>query len=421
MTESSKPFVRFGADWRSITPADAAKVPLAVADLSGTLHTVRDVKGNTPLHLAAAHSESPEVIAALMQAGANPNCENNIWDRETPFTLAVRHENLKIVTAMIDAGYTPDIFWVANNVDSPEMVCAIAGEMGIDWQGEYNDAGHTPLQCAVLAKNPAAVKGFINAAGIVDAGFYLSDEMGGGTMLHFAVENYADRETVKALIDAEVGVNYLDLYGRTPLDDAEGHDLWDVAEELREAGGYTCDESAGVCFGVNWKTAVPGDVSGINHDDRGGDFFGAPIHWAARYCPNPAVIDALVASGADVNLEYRNSTKQPLYCAVVWGNAPVVAPLIKAGANADYSNSKGETLLHIAINLGHHEVIIALAKAGADVNGINNNGETPLDMADACLADESEAKNALVAAGAMYAVDIPRVNLSDVIEKIFKD
>ncbi|WOV90203.1 MAG: ankyrin repeat domain-containing protein [Candidatus Zeuxoniibacter abyssi] len=42
-----------------------------------------------------------------------------------------------------------------------------------------------------------------------------------------------------------------------------------------------CDWKTRTCFGINWKTAAPADVAGINVNSRneGGD---TPLHWAVE-------------------------------------------------------------------------------------------------------------------------------------------
>ena len=95
---------------------------------------------------------------------------------------------------------------------------------------------------------------------------------------------------------------------------------------------FGCDDP--VYFGVNWKTATSTDVSGVDvhAQGEGGD---TPLHKAALYSQNQAVIEALLSAGADVNAR-DVSGDTPLHVAAGYGgglnNAEV---LVKAGANVN--------------------------------------------------------------------------------------
>ncbi|MGI9337452.1 MAG: ankyrin repeat domain-containing protein [Gammaproteobacteria bacterium] len=301
MTTLLKSSVCFGVDWATIPPEVAAKVPLSIADAGGGMHIVKDREGNTPLHWAAIHS-SPEVVAALTKAGASPNEENNDGDtplhlvvahsknmevidalagagaehrennnEETPLMMAVEYDNVELAEALIEASYqTPrppralgeekeldgyigrtgtSIFWIAKNVGSAEIAEAAAHYVEVMTYfgiGMYlllrNEDDYTPLQCAVLADNAAAITGFICVWEHYQAWQHVYDnkvEQGAfdDPILHFAVSNGAECETVKALIDAGVDVNCLDRGGRTVLDCVESDDSDDdVAKVLVAAG-----------------------------------------------------------------------------------------------------------------------------------------------------------------------------------------
>ena len=77
----------FDADaWKDATVIDVA-LCLVVTDVNA-----RDEDGYTPLHRAARWTENPEVIIALLDAGADGTAVNH--DGETPFDLAQDNEAL---------------------------------------------------------------------------------------------------------------------------------------------------------------------------------------------------------------------------------------------------------------------------------------------------------------------------------------
>lgn len=423
MTTLLKSSVCFGADWKNATAEVALKVPLTVADASGNLHTVKDRDGNTPLHWAATHS-SPQVIAALTDAGASPNEQNNDGDTplhyaaayckdgdivvamvveeddlleennkgQSPFMLAAAHKNTNVIYAFCKAEWTTGaladaLSHIASCVHSGDAAYYMCRQVAKD---EWLDilSCDTPLQWAVSADNTEAAVGFMmydgenegeddtNLYGIRIPFFCEWTSSDGDSILHFAAAEGASCKMMETLLDeGRVNVNHIDEDGRTPLDIAisEGHK--ELAECLREWGGYTCDESAGVCFGVDWKTATPEQVRKLNHNNRGGVFHGAPIHWAARFCPNPEVITALATSGADVNEDsykvkldewwHRYDQNKPIHWAARHNNPAVIGALVGAGADVNAENEDGEFPLDIADERGDAEVRRALIKSGA--------------------------------------------------------
>ena len=62
--------------------------------------------GRTPLHFAAFHNESPAAIAVLVEAGADPNAQDN-W-RETPLHRAAWNtKNPAVIVALLEGGADP--------------------------------------------------------------------------------------------------------------------------------------------------------------------------------------------------------------------------------------------------------------------------------------------------------------------------
>ena len=89
--------------------------------------------------------------------------------------------------------------------------------------------------------------------------------------------------------------------------------------------------------------ATPSDSRSGANPKTGNKHGETPLHWAAAFSPNPAVIAALLDAGAD--LEARGSWgKMPLHRAAESNKNPaVIAALLDAGAN-----HVGNTPLHHA-------------------------------------------------------------------------
>lgn len=96
------------------------------------------------------------------------------------------------------------------------------------------------------------------------------------------------------------------------------------------------------------------------------------------------VVEALLKAGVPADDDLTREMT-PLMLAINLeepGYSDVVDLLIGAGANVSYvSGDQGETPLHYAAWKGDPSVCFRLLKAGADVNKKNTRGETPLAVA----------------------------------------
>ena len=92
-----------------------------------------------------------------------------------------------------------------------------------------------------------------------------------------------------------------------------------------------------------------------------------PLHLAARYNENPAVIEALIAAGAKVR-EDDSSDQTPLHFAARYNENPAVADaLIAAGAKVEEGDDDNYTPLYYATNENPNPAVAeALRAAGAD-------------------------------------------------------
>ncbi|XP_055998778.1 uncharacterized protein LOC125653998 isoform X1 [Ostrea edulis] len=90
-----------------------------------------------------------------------------------------------------------------------------------------------------------------------------------------------------------------------------------------------------------------------------------------------SIMEELVKAGADVNLQDRRGNT-PLIAACKGGHVSIVEELVKAGADVNLQNDYGNTPLIAACKGGHVSVVEELVKAGADVNLQNDYGNTPL-------------------------------------------
>ena len=116
-----------------------------------------------------------------------------------------------------------------------------------------------------------------------------------------------------------------------------------------------------------------------------------PLHYAAKYNKNPAVIETLLKAGADPMARGGQVEYTPLHYAAGYNKNPaVIETLLKAGAEVNAGGSIENTPLHSAAGANKNPAVIEiLLKAGAEVNAQQSNGKTPLH--DAALHNENPA------------------------------
>jgi len=107
------------------------------------------------------------------------------------------------------------------------------------------------------------------------------------------------------------------------------------------------------------------------------------LHWAAM--KNDAELtETLLYAGANVKAATRIGAYTPLLLAAKYGSGAVIAPLVKAGADANGATSNGTTPLMFAAASGDVEAVRALVDAGANVNAHESvRGLTPAMFAAA--------------------------------------
>src|SRR5262245_22484502 len=107
------------------------------------------------------------------------------------------------------------------------------------------------------------------------------------------------------------------------------------------------------------------------------------LHWAAMK-NDVDLVQTLLFAGANARATTRIGAYTPLLLAAKSGNADVIAPLAKAGADVDAATSNGTTALMFAAASGNIAAVEALTERGADVNARESvRGLTPAMFAAA--------------------------------------
>jgi ankyrin repeat protein len=114
------------------------------------------------------------------------------------------------------------------------------------------------------------------------------------------------------------------------------------------------------------------------------------IHYCAREGRGEAV-QRLLAAGVSAD-ERNEAGETPLHAAADGGQVAVVEALLARGADVNAAEAEqGQTALHYAAALDHGAVALALVRAGASLQAADAAGETPLDICSAELAGQLRA------------------------------
>ena len=387
----------------------------------------KDKEGYTVL-IRAVHYNNIDAVNVLLGAGADVNVKNNIG--ETALTSAMQYgTNLQIIRTLLKAGADVNVqneygktalMKIISKIDEDDDhldVIKTLIEAGADINVKDNN-GMTALMSAVYEGKEEVVNFLLKAGAninikdncdrtaliiaftayifrnnIVDmllkAGADVNDKALIGndkcywSLLMWAAWN-GNKKFVKRLIEAGSDVNIRDEYGRTPLMAASWSYRIEIMNMLLENGAD-----------INMK-----DNTGRKALDRkiiSDEEFN-------KFCENRPVQDIVEAinSGCNVNLKDKNS--ETLLMKAVWRNdIDIVAVLIKAGADVNSRDNRGNTALMYTYSNNNKpnniEIIALLLKAGADINAKNDFGETALtNAAKFCL--NSDVIIALLKAGA---------------------
>ncbi len=285
-----------------------------------------DDHGTFPLEMSLTQSTPDErIVLRLIRAGADvTRMTSGGWcgvnNVQTPMLhLAVGSDLPRVVRELMKRG--APVSWRTSRGHTPTHFARSAGILnllkpaGADLEATDGD-GHTPLAVAIDPSDPARARMFIEAGARIDA------RCRHGTVLHHAVQENS-MELVRELVNRGADLEATDGDGETALQVA-------------------CHQSAAEGEGI------------------------------ALF---------LLARGARARVG-KDLWDTPLYRSVTKGRARVVRALLEHGADVHARDECGWTSLHQAcLNFRGLDVIEALVEAGADVRAMTDEGRTPLESA----------------------------------------
>jgi ankyrin repeat protein len=304
-------------------------------DVSGVIGAI-EVSDSSVLHQATQNGNL-EIVAALVEAGADINKEN--FDKETPLFMAVTAGNVELITYLVEKGAAID--HVNHELFTPLLVSVFNGDLDttkvlIDLGANVNPLPEFPGQAITI-------------------------------MLGNVGADYQEEilPLLELLIEAGADVNKPASNGWTALIYAIAADLDAVATLLLEKGKADpnlVQENAGMPM---YEAAKKSDGAFLkmllvhNGNPNAGEGFAKPI-FAAANGGGEDTVQTLIDAGADIEVAAPNG-QTPLFFSLN-NDLEITETLLKAGANKDAKDNDGKTVLDWATKDENEDVLELLAK-----------------------------------------------------------
>ena len=343
--------------------------------------------GQTAL-MTLARTSNLEAAKLLISHGANVNVVER-WHEQTPLMWAAAESQPAMVKLLLDHGARPDARSLLNHW--PRMVTA-------EPRAQQREVGGlTPLLYAARQGCLECVKLLLDHHAAVD----LPDPEG-VTPLIMAVSNF-HFDVGAYLVSRKANVNTWDWWGRTPLYEAVdlntiphgGRPDRPSLDNTTSAKMIEALLDAGANPNAQLKLFPPFRAVG---PDRGADLMltigATPLLRAAKAGDTEAV-RLLLDHGANPNLPNLQGITPVMAAAGLGSNEidtrgrfknqpdqiAAIDLLVKAGADVNAHDGRGQTALHGAALFGYDDVIKDLVAHHADINAKDAKGMTPLDSA----------------------------------------
>ncbi|KUM58892.1 hypothetical protein ACN42_g8256 [Penicillium freii] len=315
---------------------------------SGFLVNSQNKRGDSPLHLAAAHG-SLEMVILLCQWGSRTTKSN--CDGCTPLYRASQNGHLEVVKFLYEHGADTDIHTAAEGGWTPLCAASDSGRLEIvkflyDHRANVHTAtnnGWTPLYAALDSGHLEIVK-FLCEHG-ADVHTATKDSW---TPL-CAASDSGYLEIVKFLYEHGADVHTATKDGWTPLYAASDSGHLEIVKFLYEhrADVHTATKDGWTPLG------------------------------AASYSEHLEIVKFLCEHGADVHTATKDGWT-PLGTASYSGHLEIVKFLCEHRADVHTATKDGWTPIYAALSNGYLEVVKFLYQHGADVRTATKNGITPI-------------------------------------------
>lgn len=406
---------------------------------------VNAVEGDGATALAwAAHRDDVTAAGLLLRAGANPKLANAYG--VTPLALACVNRSAAMVRTLLDAGADPNqTQWTGETAlhrcartGSVETVRLLLGR-GARVDAVEERQGHTPLMRAIGGKHVEVVRALLQSGADVHA-----RSKGGYTPLLFAAQE-GDLESARLLLASGARVNEQTRRGPEARRDLVGGECIEttnpgsrapndppcfVPDEnptplmMAAASGHEAVALLLLEHGADAKVTDAWGWTALHHAIPEGwnamsGFLFRPFHDPIRRPNMPALVDALLARGADPNARvtrrfsrlamftFRENSPvggTPFVLAAAAGDVGIMRRLLKAGADPALTLDDGTSALMLAAGAKRladgasqeHspeeaaralEAVTLLVDLGAGLNAPDRGGQTALHHAASVRAD----------------------------------
>ncbi len=285
--------------------------------------------GMTALHWSALNDQL-DIVETLIFAGATLQPATRVGGY-TPLHLASRAGNAEVVTALLDAGASPDILTgtgaaslhFAAEADVVGVVNALV-EHGADVNVRDGYSSRTPAMFAAARNAAAALQALLDAGADPD--------------LVSKTRDYAEIEAA----DREERTRRQRI--REAEKEPEPEEEPDAQRPGQGRGGFP---GAGQGNEPEPPPDGPKVLSSIEQIGVQGGF--SPLHYAVRN-GNAEAMQVLLDGGADINLQSGDQSS-PLLLATINGNYDLARTLLEAGADPNLLSDDGAGPLFAALNI----------------------------------------------------------------------
>ena len=357
----------------------------------GDLATMKDVKGESPISLAAQNGHEELLKLLLRSLKTKHDFDSRLFQRIADSGTKKMFETLydKTNIKTPDQGISLLIYAAAlNSVDLLKRIESDHSRPKTE-QTSFADidisSGH-PLLHVALQRQASQVVDYL-----LDRRFSLmiKDE-NGNTALHIAAQ--AGNETVvEKLIRAGVSVNFMNTDGATALHIASQIGLPAIVRALCVSGANVNLSKSSGSLPVHLAASTGQEEiinillefgTNINITDGVGR---SALHIAAG-AGQARTVSALLMNGADVNA-WDDEGMNPVHFAVESGNLSILYILCEAGADLSAIDFQHVAPLHLAARRGSEILVRELIGLGVDPNVRDKDGRTPLHYS--CLSERS--------------------------------
>lgn len=333
---------------------------------------LRDKYGNSALHWAVPQ----EIITRLLLDNeADVHAKNN--QDQTPLCWAVRDGPTTVAQLLLGKKAevnVQDKFLVTGLHTAARRDCEEMMQLLLDKGADPNTRdrdGWTPLHWASAMQHDKMVE-------------MLLDKTNGGKQIlqwmRFQKRDEHKRTLLVKMIEEKCQGSTVLTGLRLAAQESQSGRLKMMLEKgadvnAKDTGGWTALELAAsngfdAVVQLLWEHGADVNIRGSK--DR------TPLFHAIERS-NETTVRALIALHANVNIGAFGET--PLMLATQIGNISILEILIKAGAQIDAQDYRGQTALHRAAICGHEGVAQLLKDKGADLNIADDQGETALVLA----------------------------------------